>query len=68
VIVPTPPAAADTTTVSSGASETDRVAAYAVVPATNREPATGHGTASGLAARLPAGATTSSAWLARSSV
>src|SRR5690349_10607134 len=62
-IEPTPPAAADTTTVSPGDSETARTAAYAVVPATYREPATSHGTAGGRGVRLPCPTTTNRAWL-----
>ncbi len=53
-IEPTPPAAPATTTVSPSASPTARLAAYAVAPATNKEPATSHGTASGLGVRCAA--------------
>ena len=62
---PTPPAAPETTTVSPSPRSTERTAAQAVVPATNRPPATSHGTPSGRRARSPASTTTSSAWLAR---
>src|SRR5260370_40331351 len=55
-IVPTPPAAADTATTSPAVRCTDRTAAYAVEPATNRPPATCHGTAGGLGGAPPAGA------------
>ena len=53
-IEPTPPAAPDTTSTSPLASATARTAAYAVAPATNSAPATGHGTSAGLAVRLAA--------------
>ena len=46
---PTPPAAADTTIVSPGWGATAWTHAYAAIPATNSEPATSHGTDSGLA-------------------
>src|SRR5512135_356332 len=67
-IEPTPPAAPDTTTTSPLAGATARTAAYAVAPATNSPPATGHGTSGGLRVRLPASTTTNSAWLDRLSV
>ena len=47
VSAPTPPAAADTTTVSPAPSPTDRTAAHAVAPTTNNEPATSQGTDGG---------------------
>src|SRR5580658_9836912 len=67
-IEPTPPAAPETTTVSPGLRATLRTAAYAVVPATNREPACSHDTFLGRGTRLPDSTTTNSAWLALSLV
>jgi hypothetical protein len=67
-IVPTPPAAPATTTVSPSPTPTARTMATAVVPATFSEPATSQGTAAGFAVRFPVSATTYSAWLARLSV
>src|ERR1700733_4362619 len=62
-IEPTPPAAPETTTVSSVSRATLRTAAYAVVPATNRAPACAHETFAGRGTRSPAPTTTNSAWL-----
>src|SRR5580700_3601466 len=67
-IEPTPPDAAETTTVSPPVRPTARTAAYAVVPATNSAPAASHGTPAGLAVRCCSPTTTYSAWLARLSV
>src|SRR5258705_4489649 len=67
-MVPTPPAAPATATVSPGFNATARTAAYAVVPATYKLPATCHDTSGGLAVSCPAGTTTNCAWLARLSV
>src|SRR6185437_760468 len=64
-IPPTPPAAADTTTVSPGLTPTARTMAQAVNPATGSAPATSQGRPDGFGARFAASATTYSAWLDR---
>ena len=60
-IVPTPPAAPETTTVSPWPTETARTIAYAVAPATYSDPAASHDTPAGLGTRCSASASTSSA-------
>src|SRR5690242_17379624 len=65
---PTPPAAADTTTVSLGRGATASTQAYPAIPTTNSEPATSQDSGPGLAVSWSAGTSTNSAWLARVSV
>src|SRR5580704_3985501 len=65
---PTPPAAAETTTVSPSVRLTAWTAAYEVAPTTNSAPATSQGTPAGLGVRCCSSTTTYSAWLARLSV
>src|SRR5580693_9502107 len=62
---PTPPAAAETATVSPVLRFTARRAAHAVKPATPSAPATSQGTSAGLPARLSASTTAYSAWADR---
>ena len=68
VSTPTPPAAAETTTVSPGWGSTARTAAQAVAPTTCSAPACSHASSDGLATICPTGTATYSAWLARASV
>ena len=68
VSTPTPPAAADTTTVSPGRGSTARTAAQAVAPTTCNAPACSHASSDGFARTWRTGTTTYSAWLARRSV
>src|SRR5258705_8074173 len=63
-IDPTPPEAAETTTVSPGPAPTARPAAYAVTPTTYRDPAASQDRPFGLATNWSAGTLTNSAWLA----
>src|SRR5579883_311402 len=67
-IEPTPPAAADTATLSPDLTDTARTEAYAVLPATASDPPTSQDTPGGLAVRFCDSTTTYSAWLARRSV
>src|ERR1700734_2539853 len=64
-IVPTPPAAPETTTVSPWPTETARTIAYAVAPATYIDPAASQDTPTGLGTRCSASASTNSAGAAR---
>ena len=65
-MLPTPPAAADTATVSPGPAPTARTAAKAVQPATYREPAASQLSSVGLAISWSARTATWLAWLDRS--
>ena len=64
-IEPTPPAAAETTTVSPGCGSTAATAAQAVAPATFSDPATSQLRPSGLGTSWVTGTVTYSAWLER---
>src|SRR4051794_3644906 len=64
-IEPTPPAAADTATVSPGWAPTARTAAYAVHPTTYSEPAASQLSRAGLRISCVTGTATYSAWLDR---
>src|ERR1019366_8849274 len=65
---PTPPAAAETATVSPGLTPAAWIDGHAVTPATNSEPAASQETPAGFGTSWRAGTLTASAWLARSSV
>src|ERR1035437_4842795 len=65
---PTPPAAAETATVSPGLPPAAWIVAHAVTPATNSEPAASQETPAGFGTSWRAGTLTASAWLACSSV
>src|SRR2546429_8221863 len=61
---PTPPAAPEMTTVSAGPGSTANTVAYAVVPATDNDPATSQGSPTGREVNATSSSTTNSAWLA----